>query len=71
MKKVKIENTQEQIDFIKYYESQLNELTASEYPMTIVVYDGVGHKTKHINLNRESLQALIMFFKKLNKRIIT
>jgi hypothetical protein len=64
---MKIKNTQEQADFIKYYKGQLDKLEQTEYPMSLVVYDGNGNKTKQISLNRESMQALIMFFKQLNK----
>lgn len=64
---MKIENTQEQADFIKYYQNQLKKLQNTEYGYSLVIYDGEGNKTNQMNLNRESIQALIMFFKQLEK----
>ncbi len=64
---MKIENTQEQADFIKYYKRQIDKLQKTEYGYSLVIYDGEGNKTNQMNLNRESLQALIMFFKQLEK----
>lgn len=64
---MKIENTQEQAEFIKYYQNQLKKLQKTEYGYSLVIYDGEGNKTNQMNLNRESIQALIMFFKQLEK----
>lgn len=42
-----------------YYASEINKLnTNSSYPWSIVIRDGEGGKTKHLNINKESIQVL-------------
>lgn len=44
-----------------YYESQLEKLKESEYPMSIKLYDGKGNQTNQIDINIKSIPVLLKF----------
>lgn len=47
---------------LEYYMRQMERLDKSgEYPITVKFYSNVG-ETKHMSINRESLEAIVRFF---------
>jgi hypothetical protein len=54
-----------------YYQSQLDNLTDSEYNKNaiLVLSDGQGNKTNNLCLNVESIPILISYLKKELKRL--
>jgi hypothetical protein len=48
-----------------YYKNELQRLELGEYPASVVIYDGQGNKTKQLDLNRESITELLVFFEKV------
>jgi len=51
-------------DTRSYYTNQLNQLQDVDYFKSIQIFDGTGGKTKHLNLNSDSIPKLIEFLNK-------
>lgn len=49
---------------MNYYEHELGKLQGSSYPFSVQLYDGLGNKTKTLDLNRESVPVIIEWMKK-------
>lgn len=54
---------------MNYHKDQLNRLVDCDYFKSIKVFDGSGNSTKQMDLNSESIPALIEFLKKEQKRL--
>lgn len=54
---------------MSYYKKELETLKNSEYFKTVILSDGIGNKTRNLNLNAESIPEVIEFLKKELKRL--
>ena len=54
---------------MNYYERQLERLKETDYLMAVKFADGLGNQTNNMNLNRESIPAIIKWLKKLYAEI--
>ena len=54
-----------------YYNNELGNLTDTDFYKTIIISDGSGNRTKNLDLNNHSIDALLLWLKaekdKLNK----